>query len=113
MKHTIIVFAFLLIAGCGDFGIAPVLPDAPAAQWKKIESFKLVKSGWLNFISVQAYYDKPDSAKIIIDFDGRVAFAQELLGGTGSFIARFYFEPGYVSALPSDPHVQFYIKVMQ
>lgn len=107
MKQML-VLAVVLMLGCSDMGTNPI----STTDWVKLTEFNYARSGWLNFISIQAHIDgKPDSIMIVVHDAADATFITgNVQGGDGSIYARFEFQPGYVSSLPSRLNLSVYVK---
>ena len=105
----LIVLALLSIR-CTDLGSEPVVPTP---QWIEVENFRYARSGWLDFISIEAYYDRRvDSMKVVNHSDGDTAYVGgELQGvGGGSVYKKFEFPDGYVDRLPFELSLSVFVK---
>ena len=104
----------LLSIRCTDLGTEPVVP---AAQWIELENFRYARSGWLDFISIEAYYapapgESIDSMKVVNHSDRDTAYiGGDLQGvGGGSVYKKFEFPDGYVDRLPFQLSLSVFIK---
>jgi len=96
---SLVVLALLSIR-CTDLGSEP---GVPMPQWIEIENFRYARSGWMDFISIEAYYDgRIDSIKVVNHSDRDTAYiGGDLQGvGGGSVYKKFEFPDGYVDRLP-------------
>lgn len=129
MIRTIFVVALVLLEfiSCRDLGVEMDKPAVPELQWIQVRAFHYARSGWLDFISIEALVGAfpdslrarvPDSIKVVNHSDRDTVYVGSgITGGWepgttlyANYYKKFQFPDGYIDQLQRVLSLSVFIK---